>query len=125
MLALSTDSVVLIVAAGFARVAESRKEVRVDTLVALGILFLGMAIVPVTVMKFRRNFRPLLQACTSVCVGPLVLTLSLVRLSFSSLFLLARGPMHASLRSSTTDRLSSVVKTRNEDTEFIEEGSAL
>ena len=112
MLALSTDSVVLIVAAGFARVAESRKEVRVDTLVALGILFLGMAIVPVTVMKFRRNFRPLLQACTSVCVGPSradSLTRSSLLLSFSLLVVLctlrfARQPQTVSAPSSNQER---------------------
>ena len=121
MLALSSDSVILIVAAGFARVAESRKEVRVDTLVALGILFLGMAIVPVTVMKFRRNFRPLLQAavlqaCTSVCVESGSDCTSRADSFVSpSLFLLARYPMHASLRSATTDRLSSSSKRQNQE----------
>ena len=53
-------SVVLIMAASFSKTIEKRNILRADTLVILLILVAGMVIVPVTVYKFRSNFRELL-----------------------------------------------------------------
>ena len=55
-------SVVLIMAASFSKTIEKKNILQADTLVILLILVTGMVIVPVTVHKFRSNFRKLLRS---------------------------------------------------------------
>ena len=49
-------SVILIIAAGIAQIIEKRKLLRIDTAVIILILFVGVAIVPITVKKFVSCF---------------------------------------------------------------------